>query len=280
MSGFQPPNYTQIPNEVFDVWMHRLTPAEFKVLLCICRKTFGFHKSEDKISFNQLASITGLHKRGIQNNIKSLIEHGLIIKINSKTKSGDFDSCKYKINVNFCKKDSQESEPYGEELSSKQVWNSVPEGVELSSQKAWNSVPEGVEPNTNTKETLTKERLKKNIAQSRSASEHEQRSDLHFSSSSGCFEGIEKKDVEEWKEAFPEIVVQREIVKAQQWLKANPSKAKKKLWRKFLIGWFTRANEKEENRKAYRSQNYSEKVDRRTRDIDGNPVDSPADGLF
>ena len=126
-----------------------------------------------------------------------------------------------------------------------------------------------------------KEEIKdKNIAQSRTSCGREQRSDMHFSSSSGKFEGITQSDHDEWKASYPEIDIPREISKAQQWLLSNPSKARKKLWRKFLTGWFARANDKNENQKAYRSQAGGPSADRRTRNIDGTPVDSPVDGLF
>lgn len=259
MKGFQPPNYTQIPNEIFDVWMEKLTPAEFKVLLCVCRKTFGFHKNEDSISLKQIQEMTGLSRKGIVKNIGVLLEHSLIVKEQNKSKWGDFDPNTFAINVN--------SVGGGRELSTPGVGNSVHHRSELST------------PLT-TKETITKENIQKNIAQSRASHGHEQRPDFSFSSSSGKFEGITESDLDEWKAAYPEIDVRREISKAQQWLLSNPSKARKKLWRKFLTGWFGRANDKAENQKAYRSQSGSSKVDRRTLDKHGNPVESPADGLF
>lgn len=94
----------------------------------------------------------------------------------------------------------------------------------------------------------------KDIAQSRAKPGHEPHTDLFFCTDSNSFQKISQKDKDSWSEAYPEINVSSEISKAVQWLLANPSKAKKKLWRKFLVGWFTRANEKAENKKAYRSQ--------------------------
>ncbi len=98
--GFNPPNYTQIPNEIFDYWMEKLTPAEFKVLLCICRKTFGWQKRYDCISLKQITSLTGLSKMGIIKNIDRLMELGLITKIKSKSSDGDDAPNVYEINVN------------------------------------------------------------------------------------------------------------------------------------------------------------------------------------
>ena len=47
------PNSTQIPNIILDFVLPRVPEAEARVLLYICRRTFGFHKQEDNISFSQ-----------------------------------------------------------------------------------------------------------------------------------------------------------------------------------------------------------------------------------
>lgn len=78
--GFSSPNYTQIPNEMLDDWLHKLGLAELKVLMVIMRKTFGWHKTRDRISLNQLKEITGLEKTHISKATKSLVEKNLISK--------------------------------------------------------------------------------------------------------------------------------------------------------------------------------------------------------
>ena len=50
--GFSAPNYTQVPDELFDDLMTDLSGAELKVLLYIIRRTFGFKKTEDTISLS------------------------------------------------------------------------------------------------------------------------------------------------------------------------------------------------------------------------------------
>ena len=47
------PNSTQIPNYVLDMVLPRIPEGEARCLLYICRRTFGFHKQEDNISFSQ-----------------------------------------------------------------------------------------------------------------------------------------------------------------------------------------------------------------------------------
>lgn len=94
------------------------------------------------------------------------------------------------------------------------------------------------------------------------------------------FEGITPEDRKAWMTMYPHLVLDLEITKATEWIKANPSKSNKKLWRKFLTGWFGRTNDKLENKKAYKSNFPQAGVDRRTRNMDGTPMTSKAEGLF
>jgi len=47
------PNSTQVPNVILDLLIPRLPEAEARCMLYICRRTYGFHKREDRISFSQ-----------------------------------------------------------------------------------------------------------------------------------------------------------------------------------------------------------------------------------
>ncbi len=58
------------------------------------------------------------------------------------------------------------------------------------------------------------------------------------------FKGITDKDYDAWELAYPATVIDSELEKANQWLLANPAKAKKKQWRKFITGWLGRAQER------------------------------------
>jgi len=53
-AGFQNPNYTLVPDEVFDELLTVLSGGELKVLLYIIRRTFGFKKDSDNISLSQM----------------------------------------------------------------------------------------------------------------------------------------------------------------------------------------------------------------------------------
>jgi phage replication O-like protein O len=109
--GFPFPNTTQIPNEVFDTLMPHLSGGELKVLLYICRRTFGFRKDRDSISLNQISkgittkagrvldSGTGLSKRQVQRALR-VLEGRKVIEVTRKVdETGLNEVNTYRLNV-------------------------------------------------------------------------------------------------------------------------------------------------------------------------------------
>jgi phage replication O-like protein O len=96
--SIQAPNYTQIPNVIFDHWMAILSPGAFKVLICMCRKIFGWHKTSDTISKNQIIKVTGLSKNSVQSAIEELENHGLVLKFQHQNEYGHQPNT-YALNV-------------------------------------------------------------------------------------------------------------------------------------------------------------------------------------
>jgi hypothetical protein len=90
--GLSRPTTTPVPDEIFDLWLPHLSEAELKVLLYICRRTFGFKKDADAIALSQLVKgiVTREGKRldwgaGVSENsvlraVKGLEAKGLIYK--------------------------------------------------------------------------------------------------------------------------------------------------------------------------------------------------------
>jgi hypothetical protein len=59
------------------------------------------------------------------------------------------------------------------------------------------------------------------------------------------WEGITDADHAEWLQAYPAADLPVELAKAHQWLKANPKKARKSNWRKWLTTtWLTRCQDR------------------------------------
>jgi hypothetical protein len=56
--------------------------------------------------------------------------------------------------------------------------------------------------------------------------------------------GITDEDRREWAEAYPGAVLAQELAKATAWLKANPSRAGRRNWRRFIVGWLQRCQDK------------------------------------
>ncbi len=131
MSNNYIPNTSAIPNILFDYWMLHLSPAEFKVLMCLARKTYGWHKDVDRISISQIAKMTGLSKGGLIRNLESLLNRGLINKVKSKTLDGDDAPNQYEINV-YCLGGVPTLDGGGSLLSRQGVVTSVDKGVVYS----------------------------------------------------------------------------------------------------------------------------------------------------
>jgi len=106
--GFASPNTTAVPDEFFDVLAPNLSEAELRVTLYIIRRTFGFKKAADPISFSQfLAGITthdgrvldngcGVRSRGhLSKSLKSLIEKGVIVAAKSQKTNGSQATTSY-----------------------------------------------------------------------------------------------------------------------------------------------------------------------------------------
>ena len=73
--------YTQIANEILEhlVKMH-LSPNQWQVLLCIIRKTYGFHKKVDYLANIQIGEATGLGKTVVSRVLHNLSDMQLITR--------------------------------------------------------------------------------------------------------------------------------------------------------------------------------------------------------
>lgn len=56
--------------------------------------------------------------------------------------------------------------------------------------------------------------------------------------------GITDADRQEWAAAFPACVLATELAKATAWLRANPQRAHKSNWRRFIVSWLTRCQDR------------------------------------
>jgi phage replication O-like protein O len=106
------PNSTQVPDVILDHWMAELSGAEFKVLMYVARRTYGFGKDSDRISLNQIARGirrrdgrcldrgTGLSRTGVKAACYALIDRGLLIRQANRTEEGqECAESTYRLNL-------------------------------------------------------------------------------------------------------------------------------------------------------------------------------------
>lgn len=151
--------FTSISNELLEIlYKTNLAGSGHALILAIMRKTYGFHKKEDKISISQLEEMLGLSRRAVIYNIQDLEAKNIIIV--KRQKNGERSS---EVNIIRLNKD----------YDTWVVQNSAP-GVEknrasakLRKKVVQNSVKD-LPSFAPTKETLTKESTKE-IAEASSA---------------------------------------------------------------------------------------------------------------
>ncbi len=109
--GYASPNYTPVPDELFDEQLPDLSGAELKVLLYIIRRTFGFKKDSDNISLSQMLTgvVTrdgrvldrgvGLSKKTLLHAIKSLEgQNAIVTERRQSAERGNEPTC-YRLNM-------------------------------------------------------------------------------------------------------------------------------------------------------------------------------------
>jgi hypothetical protein len=69
-------------------------------------------------------------------------------------------------------------------------------------------------------------------------------SPIRFDKESQEFSGIADKQISKWVEAYPAVDVKIEILKAAQWLVANPKKAPRSNYNRFLTNWLSRTQDR------------------------------------
>jgi len=115
------PTFTMIPDRFLDHYMADMTGAEVKAFLYICRRTYGFKKEQDAISFKQLlegirrhdGSVvdkgTGLSRAGLSAALEGLEAKGLIIR--TRLDKAHQESNVYSVNKYGIDKAGSENRP-------------------------------------------------------------------------------------------------------------------------------------------------------------------------
>jgi len=73
--------HIDIANEIAEKLARtQLSGTEHRILWAVWRKTWGWHKKEDRISLSQLVKMTELDRRSLRRTLKGLIEKNIVIK--------------------------------------------------------------------------------------------------------------------------------------------------------------------------------------------------------
>jgi hypothetical protein len=152
--GFSAPNYTPVPDDVFDIIAPELTESELRVLLYILRRTFGFKRNSDSISLTQMVEGiktrdgrrldrgAGLSRRGAMAGCAGLVEKGIITVDKRLSPQGDNEINIYALRF---RAGVGQQMPYGGELAALGVGQQLPpqetgeqetEGQEVEASKA------------------------------------------------------------------------------------------------------------------------------------------------
>jgi len=90
--------FTRLANELLEALARtRLAGQEYQTLLAIVRKTYGFGKKSDEISYGQLSQMTGINRPRLVSLIQSLKEKNFI----SVTNNGNRKPATICINKNY-----------------------------------------------------------------------------------------------------------------------------------------------------------------------------------
>ncbi len=71
-------NFTRVPNFFLDEYIYQLSESALKVYLTVVRKTIGWQKDKDFISYSQIQKMSNLSGNSILKGINELLEKGLI----------------------------------------------------------------------------------------------------------------------------------------------------------------------------------------------------------
>jgi hypothetical protein len=80
------PNSFQTPNVIVDRLLSHMSGPQTKILLLVCRKTFGWGKRVDRISFTQFEAEAGVSRSSVYELLEIFTRSGLLLKTSTGTR--------------------------------------------------------------------------------------------------------------------------------------------------------------------------------------------------
>ena len=220
--------HVDIANEIIEQLARvNLSSYEWRVLMIVLRKTWGWNKKLDRIAVSQIANMTGLWKQHASRARISLIEKKILVEQNGKT---GFN------------KDYETWEVRGSRVASRgdEIVTGIGDGVTDTGYGGVTNLGDGVtgigyksspaEALQKTINTLTKDKVA-------------EKDKTHtFVLKNKKLWHLPQAKLDEYTEAFPKLDVDAEFRKAAQWLNDNPDRRKTaKGMTRFLGNWLGRA---------------------------------------
>ena len=269
--------HIDIANTLADHFMKiRISGKEWQVLWVILRETYGRVDYKDgklykdkggwvkkkiaPISFTQLANLTGIKRRNIWKIVQKLIQRNLVIKKGDDTvsKKGDYTICKYGLQKDWRKWTSSPIRVTVIKKDDRGVIKKDDRGVikkddrgvikKDDSKIGLKSIPER---DSDAPKETSKETSKETTTV--------QKQKINFDFNKEKWENIKNKDKEGWLEAYPSCDINTELAQMREWLISNPNK-KKKNYRRFIINWLSRSQERGGTKKPYQSEEAREQA--------------------
>jgi len=76
--------YTRIANELLDALCAlRICGQELRVVLFVARKTYGYQKKQDKLSYGQIAAATNIPRKRVAEHVKTLCNKNILSILNN-----------------------------------------------------------------------------------------------------------------------------------------------------------------------------------------------------
>ena len=208
-------NFTAIPNVFIEEVMRGLGGSAVKLFLVICRKTIGWHKDSDALSYSQLQEFSGIKSQACAEGLKDLVDAGLVTIHREQGKTSRIDLA------------------FETSLKIKEVGD-----LNLFENQSGTSLK--------IKETKEREiKKEKGSTLSSDRTSPKPKPDLmYFSFTDSLWYGITDEQVALWAEAYPACDIEMELRQMGEWCKANGSKGKKVNWRRFVVNWLKRAQDR------------------------------------
>lgn len=235
--------YTRLANEILEAAIgHDLSKRQYKILLAVIRKTYGFQKASDRISGSQLSELTNLPRARCSEVLNELIDMSVIIRTGGT--QGQIEINKVISEWKSLQKSKPATTKRNQNSTTKKPKQNTTETVTLSSTETVTL------PSTETVHTkeISKNNSKDNeLAKANSCSEQCSEPAIAWIPTNKRDEvfNVTQSMIDEWTETFPGVDVMQQLRTMYSWSKANPTKRKTlRGMPRFIVNWLSREQDK------------------------------------